>query len=177
MDLIIYPNQRIDQTLLLDGIKHYNERKHKAVNIRILKSNINMGRYEEDPDILTLFMEIRQDKFYCKAYSMEDGKIDKTTTQTVQASWETIQVCYTLEKEDGDNYRVENDSLLFNLLNYALQERGKAMRGNRQGFKNISYYEIINALNNLNFKAIIDERNGQQYIVPSHLEEITIINE
>lgn len=173
MDLIIYPNPRIDQTLLLDGIKHYNKRTNKAVNIRILKSDINTGNGEED--ILTLFMEIRQDKFYCKAYSMKNGEIDKRKTQSVQASWETITFCYTLEKEPDDNYRVENDSTLFNLLNYALQERGNVMRGNKQGFK-ISSYEIINALNNLNFKAEIEEINGQQCIAPLYSEGIPIIN-
>lgn len=177
MDLIIYPNPRIDQTLLLDGIQRYNNKTNKPVNIRILKSTINTSTYEEDQDILKLFMEIRQDKFYCKAYAMENGKMDKSKTRTVQASWETILFCYTLKKEYDGNYRVENDTLLFNLLNYALQEQGKIMRGNRQGFKNISYYEIIDALKNLNFKAIVKETNGQQYIVPSYWEEITILNE
>lgn len=177
MDLIIYENPRIDQTLFFDGIQQYNKKRKKTVNIRILESQITSDMYEEDPDILRLFMEIRQDKFYCKAYNMENGELDKAQTQTVAASWETILVCYTLKKQDGDKYRVENDDPLFYLLNYALQEKGKVMRGNRQGFKNISYYDIISSLKNLNFKAITKEMNGQQYIIPYHLEEITTIIE
>ena len=50
------------------------------------------------------------------------------------------------------------------------------MRGNKQGFKNMSYSEIINALNNLNFKAVIEEINGQQCIAPLYSEGIPIIN-
>ena len=177
MDLIIYPNPRIDQELLFDGIRKFNLKTNKPVNMRILESRINSNRFNEDQDVLHLYMEIRQAQFYCKAYKMGDGEIDKTKTVNVKASWETIQCHYPLEKQQGDNYRVECNDVLFNLLNYALQQRGKLIRGNRQGFKNLSYYEIISALNNLNFKAVVKETNGQQYIVPSELEEITIIND
>lgn len=175
MELIIYPNPRIDKALLLESIKMYSKKTNKGVNMRILESIIKTHDLNEDIDVLQIFLEIRQYQFYCKAYDMQDGKVDKNKTVNVKASWETIPIYYTLEKQGNDNYRVERDNELFYLLNYALQQRGKVMPGNNQGFKNLSYNEIINPLNNLNFKATAKNMHGNDILMPV-IEEDAPIN-
>ena len=174
VELLIYPNPRIDQTLLFDGVKRYNTTKHKPVNMRILESRIKTSIVDDDKDILELFLEIRHNQFYCKAYGMEAGKVDKSQTVRVKASWETVPVYYELVKDGRDNYRVESDDKLYYLLNYALQQRGLVMRGNKQGFKSVSYLQIINSLNNLNFGALIKEMYGQTVLMPTEWEEIPV---
>ena len=176
MELIIHPNPRIDKELLLDSIKIYSKKTNKGVNMRILESAIKTRNFNEDIDILQLFLEIRQYKFYCKAYAMQDGQLDKNKTVTVKASWETIPICYTLNKQNNDNYRVERDNELFYLLNYAFQQRGTVMPGNNQGFKDLSYYEIVNTLKNLNFKATAKNMHGNDILMPIIEEEEIPIN-
>lgn len=166
MELIIHPNPRIDKTLLLEGIKRFNEKTNNGINMRILDSEIKSHDLNEDMDILQLFLEIRQHQFYCKAYNMQDGELDKTKTVTVKASWETIPICYTLDMQGNNNYRVERDNELFYLLNYAMQQHNKVMPGNNQGFKNLHYNEIVNTLNNLNFKAIAKNMHGNDVLIP-----------
>lgn len=179
MELIIYPNPRIDQTLLLDSIKRYNDKCNKPVNLRILDAEIKDDAedyYKNSWEYLKLYLEIRQAKFYCKAYQMEDGVLDKTKTVSVPASWETITFYYPLycKNLSHGNYWIENNDALFYLLNYALQQRGKLLEGNRQGLKNVGYNVIINALKDLTFKAVVKELDGQDVILPVELEEIPI---
>ena len=99
VDLIIYPNPRIDQTLFMESVKRYNSRTDKPINLRVLKSEIITDPDDEDKDVLQLFLEIRNGTFKCKAYRMEDGILDKNKTVWVKASFETIEMFYPLEKE------------------------------------------------------------------------------
>lgn len=180
MDLIIYPNPRIDKPLLLASIRQYNEKCHKTVNMRILNTELtDNGKdyYLDGKEYLKIYLEVRQANFYCRAYAMTNGEIDKTKTRSVPASWETIPICYKLDSDKQGQYRVESNDELFYLLNYALQKRGKIMEGNRQGFKNMSYNEISNPLNHLNFKAMVKEIDGQNMLMPIEMEEIPILKE
>ena len=68
--------------------------------------------------------------------------------------------------QGNNNYRVERDNELFYLLNYAMQQHNKVMPGNNQGFKNLNYNEIVNTLNNLNFKAIAKNMHGNDVLIP-----------
>ena len=177
VDLIIYPNPRIDQQLLFESIKRYNGRTDKPINMRILSSEIITDPNDEDQDILKLFLEIRNNIFKCKAYRMEDGILDKNKTGWVKASFETVQICYTLKKEWNNKYRVERNNPLFNLLNYGLQQRNRVTPGNNQGFKDLTYSEITNALDNLNFGAMVKQWYGQNTLMAMDMdkwEEISV---
>jgi len=177
VDLIIYPNPRIDQTLFLESIKRYNSRTDKPINLRVLKSEIITDPDDEDQDIITLYVEIRNGTFKCKAYKMKDGILDKTKTVWVNAFFETVEMNYTLEKDNGQNYRVERNHPLFNLLNYGLQQRNRVTPGNNQGFKGLTYTEITSALDNMNFGAIAKQRYGQTVLLAMDVdkwEEISV---
>lgn len=177
VDLIIYPNPRIDQKLLLESIKRYNNRTDKPVNMRILSSEIITDPKDKDKDILQLFLEIRNSIFKCKAYRMEDGKVNKNKTVWVKASFETVEMCYTLKKGNNNKYRVERNDALFLLLNYALQQCNRVTPGNNQGFKGLTYNEITNTLDNLNFGAMVKEWYGQTTLFAMDMdkwEEISI---
>ena len=170
IELILHPNERIDGALLLPSIKQYNDATNKPVNVRILDAS--MSFLENDfYDYLNLYFEIRQSKFVCQAYAMEDGEIDKTKTMPVNASWETIPVQYTVYKESNKFY-VENDQPIFKLLNYALQERKNIQRGNKQGFKSIDPMRLEKIFKGLTFGAVVKEINGQDVLIPIETEEI-----
>lgn len=177
VDLIIYPNQRIDKTLFMESIKRHNSRTDKPINLRVLKSEIVTDQNDEDKDILQLFLEIRNGTFKCKAYKMEDGILDKNKTVWVNAFFETVQMGYTLVKDGHDKYRVERNDPLFNLLNYGLQQRNRVTPGNNQGFKDLTYTEITGALDNLNFGAVVKQRYGQTVLLAMDMdkwEEISV---
>lgn len=177
VDLIIYPNPRIDQKLLMESVKRYNSRTDKPINMRILSSEIITDPDDEDQDILQLFLEIRNGVFKCKAYRMEDGVLDKNKTVWVKASFETVQMGYTLENDGNNKYRVERNDPLFNLLNYGLQQHNRVTPGNNQGFKDLTYTEITSALNNLNFGAVVKQWYGQNILFAMDVdkwEEISV---
>lgn len=176
VDLIINPNPRIDQKLLFESVKSYNEKTSKPINMRILNSTITTNPNDEDEDILELFLEIRNGIFKCKAYGMEDGILNKNKIQLVKASFETVQINYTLNKEKCDKYRVECNDPLFLLLNYGLQERNRIMPGNNQGFKDLKHNEITNTLNHLNFGVVIREWYGQNVLMAVDMDKWEEIN-
>lgn len=171
IELILHPNERIDGTLLLSSIKEYNDRTSKPVNVRILDANLSFLN-NDFYDYLNLYFEIRQSKFVCQAYAMEDGKIDKTKITKVNASWETIPVQYKICKEIGTKFYVENDQPIFRLLNYALQENKRIQRGNKQGFKGIEPMRLEKIFKGLTFGAVVKEINGQDILLPLEMEDI-----
>ena len=177
VDLIIYPNPRIDQKLLLESIKRYNNRTDKPVNMRILSSEIITDKNNEDKDILQLFLEIRNSRFKCKTYRMKESTLNKNKTVWVKASFETVKVNYSLKKSNGNKYRVERNDTLFLLLNYALQQHDRVTPGNNQGFKNLTSTEITNTLDNLNFGAMVKQWYGQNTLFAMDMdkwEEISV---
>ena len=161
IDYIIYPNRRIDQDLLLDGIFWHNVNHNVPILLRIVDATIREIPLNNSYE-LKMYFGIRTAKFKCKAYHYNNGLIDKTKTEVVNASGETILAKYLIKGTNDHRLRVEVYDPAFNLINYALQQYGAIARGNRHGLKNINATILETSLKNLDFKAIVKEdANGQ----------------
>ena len=174
VELIIHPNPRIDKGLLFDSIKEFNEKTGKAILLRVLKSEIQP--HDEETDSITIYIEVLHNNFICNAYYMVNGEIDKTKTQRVKASWETIECCYLLKKDNNDKYIIERNDPIFRLANYGLQEHKRMIKGNNQGFI-VSEIELKNALNGLTFGGAMKQFYGVEMLMPigKHADELHII--
>ena len=173
VSLIIRANPRIDRKLFLDAVQFYNDKLEKPVNIRIIGVDIDDVELKHGTCYyVRLSIEIRQANFKCKAYYMRDGVLDKTKTEIVNASWETVQMRIKLNKHANNNingaelYKFETDHMLFDLINYALIKREYVQKGNKQGIENVRAEDIKNALLNLDVKVVIKEIHGQKMIMP-----------
>ena len=173
VSLIIRPNRRIDSELLLEGIKKYNDKEDKPVNIRIIGVKVDNVELKNGPCYyIELYLEIRQANFTCKAYHMQDGTMDMTKTETVKASWETVKMRVKLNKHgthsiNGENiYKFETNHILFDLVNYAFIKGKYVPKGNRQGLQYIRREDLKNALLNLDVKVTVKEEYGQTKLMP-----------
>ena len=61
---------------------------------------------------------------------------------------------------EPDQYNISNKTNLFSIFNYALIKKGTVKPGNLQGFKNVTYEEISQALTGLVFwgKVVLVEK-------------------
>lgn len=166
VDLILYPNKRIDKELFFESIQYSCKVIKKEVNLRILHVDIDETMEDQKTAWINLLMEIRHYNFKCKAYGMNNGEVDKTRTEVVPATNEVINVPYMVGFEQN-KFRIETDNDLYPLLNYGLQKAKKVVPGNVQGLKNVSYGDLVNGLQNLLFKAIaVEKEDGHINIVP-----------
>lgn len=164
--LIVRPNKRIDKDLLLQSIKWCNDHVKKPVILRILEVGQDNANYFDD-NIISIAVEIRQYNFKCRAYKCDNGKLDKSQWEVVNATNEVVLLNYPVEYSSIEQMTIEKWHPLWPLLNYGLEQRQKVPTGNRQGFKNIKINDISNALNNLEFKAcVFEDDKGQLYIKP-----------
>ena len=173
VSLIIRPNPRIDGKLFLDAVNYCNYRHNKPVHLRIIGIDIDKVELKNGMcHYMRLFFEIRHANFECKAYYMRDGVLDKTKTEKVNASWETVKMRvklnqYATHKINGEPlYKFETDHMLFDLINYAFIKLEYVQEGNKQGIKNVRAEDIKNALLNLDVKIKIEKKYGQTKIMP-----------
>lgn len=172
IDYIIYPNQRIDQDLLFNSIHWYNVKRNLPILIRIIDVNIReIGLIQAFE--LVLYFEVRTANFKCKAYGYKDGKVDKTKTEIVNATGETVKVKYLINGGNLLNLKVERYDPTFSLINYALQKHGVVMPGNAQGLQKISATTLETALKNLDFKAVTEENENGQLILEARPKDHT----
>ena len=163
MDLIKEPNPAFNKQLFLQSLYDHNE----AVNFKILKlGNIFKSKMNGKPNFF-VEMEILSDFPDCKVMDLdlignpkknEDGskKVIK-----INAKEEIIGLPYELKPaRNPDLYNISNKTNLFSLLNYAFISNGTVRPGNQQGFNNVSYEEISQALTGLVFwgKVVLVEK-------------------
>ena len=172
IDYIIYPNQRIDQELLFDSINWYNVHRNLPILLRVVDVNIREKRLTNNYELILNFT-IGTSNFKCKAYHYEDGKVDKTKTEIVNATHETVTAHYFITGINSYKLKVESDEPAFNLINYALQQHGVVVPGNMHGLKNINTTTLETALKNLDFKAVTEENAKGQWILEARPKDHT----
>lgn len=106
-------------------------------------------------------MEILTDFPDCETYELDlMGKQLVTEEGTkniikINAKGEIIGFPYQLvPSTEPENYTVSNKTNLFSLLNHAFITKGIVAEGNQQGFNNVTFDEIKEALLDLEFKGI-----------------------
>lgn len=170
-NLIVRPNKRIDKDLLLKSIKYSNDYLKKPVLLRILEVGESSNMF--DDHIIYINVEIRQHVFKCKAYKCDNGKLDKSKLETVNASNEVVTLLYNVEWSAINNMTIEKYHDLWPLLNYAFEKKNMVQRGNHQGFKDIKISALKNALNNLEFKACTGANDDGTLILEPYIKEFT----
>jgi len=170
-NLIVRPNKRIDKDLLLKGIKYSNDYLKKPVLLRILEVGESSNIF--DDHIIYINVEIRQHVFKCKAYKCDNGKLDKSKLETVNASNEVVTLTYNVEWSAIEHMTIEKYHDLWPLLNYAFEQNNMVQRGNHQGFKDIKISTLKNALNNLEFKACTGANDDGTLFLEPYIKEFT----
>lgn len=156
MDLIKKPNPAFSKQLFLQSLHEYD----KPVQFSIIKlGNIFKSKMNGKPNFF-VEMEILSDFPYCKIYELdligEPMKDDDGTKKVlkVNAKDEIIGLPYELKPaREPELYNISNKTNLFSLLNHAFISKGIVKEGNQQGFNNVSYDEIREALTGLTFWA------------------------
>lgn len=155
MDLIKEPNPAFNKQLFLQSMYNYN----KPVQFMILKTgNVFKSKMNGKPNFF-VELEILSDLPDCKIYDLDligypkrDDNGNKLVTK-INAKDEIIGLPYELKPaNEPELYNISNKTNLFSLLNYAFITKGIVRPGNQQGFNNVSYDEIREALTGLEFK-------------------------
>ena len=154
MDLIKEPNPAFTKQLFLQSLYDYN----KAVYFKVLKlGNIFKSKMNGKPNFF-VEMEILSDFPDCKILDLDLIGNPKTNEDgskkviKINAKEEIIGLPYELKPaRNPDLYNISNKTNLFSLLNYAFICKGIVKAGNQQGFNNVSYDEISQALTGLDF--------------------------
>ena len=174
IDYIIRPNPRIDQELLFESIHWYNVQQNKPIFLRIVDVNTKETVFKQTYELI-LYFEIRTSNFKCKAYDYHNGKADKTKTIIINATNETVKAKYLIKGHDW-KFKIEKYEPIFNLVNYALQQRNAVFPGNRQGLNNIDPLLLESALRGLDFKAVIYKDDKGQLILEARPKDDTKVN-
>ena len=163
MDLIKEPNPAFNKQLFLQSLYEYD----KPVQLKILSTgNVFKSKMNGKPNFF-IEMEILTDFPDCKVMDLdligepkknEDGskKVIK-----INAKDEIIGIPYELKPaKEPELYNISNKTNLFSILNYAFITKGIVKAGNQQGFNNVSYDEIREALTGLVFcsKVVLVEK-------------------
>ena len=154
MDLIKEPNPAFSKQLFLQSLYKLD----KPVQFKILRTgNIYKSKMNGKPNFM-VEMEILTDFPDCKVYELDligypkkDDNGNKVVT-TINAKDEIIGIPYELKpsREPG-LYNISNKTNLFSILNYAFINKGIVKPGNLQGFNNVTYEEISQALTGIDF--------------------------
>lgn len=180
MDLIKEPNPAFNKTLFLRSLHDYDQ----AVQFKVLKTgNVFKSRMNGKPNFF-VELEILSDFPDCEIYELnllgdpvtnEDGT--KSTILIINAKNQIIGFPYELKPaREPDLYNISNKTNLFSILNYAFICNGKVQPGNQQGFNNVTYEEIQEALTGLEFKGMavyVEKTSYKPYykLVPTIEEE------
>lgn len=163
MDLIKEPNPAFNKQLFLQSLYELN----KPVKLSILKTgNIFKSKMNGKPNFF-VEMEILTDFPNCKVldldligYPKRDDNGNRIVTK-INAKNEIIGLPYELKpSKEQDHYNISNKTNLFSILNYAFINKGIVKPGNLQGFNNVTYEEISQALTGLVFcgKVVLVEK-------------------
>lgn len=162
MDLIKEPNPSFDKQLFLKSLHEHDE----PVEFKVLKlGNIYKSRQNGKPNFY-VEMEILTD-FDCKimeldlvGYPQEDDDGNKIT-KTVNVINQVVGLPFELKpaRERG-KYIISNKTNLFPIVNYAFIDKGIVPEGNQQGFNNVTFDELREALTGLFFwgKVVLVEK-------------------
>lgn len=156
MDLIKEPNPAFNKQLFLQSLHEYDN----PVQFSIIKlGNIFKSKMNGKPNFF-VEMEILSDFPDCKIYELDligNPQTDENGAKKVlkvNAKNEIIGLPYELKPaREPELYNISNKTNLFSLLNYAFITKGIVKEGNQQGFNNVSYDEITEALTGLTFWA------------------------
>lgn len=156
MDLIKTPNPSFDKKLFLQSLA----KQDQPVEFKITGvGNIFKSKMNGNPHFF-IEMEILTDFPDCKTYELDlTGKhlINADGTKNIvniNAKGEIMGFPYQLvPSEEPEKYTISNKTNLFNLVNYAFITKGIVSEGNQQGFNNVTFDEIKEALLGLEFKA------------------------
>lgn len=157
MDLIKTPNPAFDKTLFLRSLAKYN----KPVDFKITGvGNIFKSKMNGKPNFF-VEMEILSDFPDCKVYELDligEPKKNEDGTKSIikiNAKDNIIGFPYQLvPSREPELYTISNKTNLFSLLNYAFINKGIVEPSNQDGFNNVSFDEITEALLGLEFKGI-----------------------
>lgn len=154
MDLIKEPNPAFSKQLFLQSLYELD----KPVQFNILKTGkVFKSKMNGKPNFF-IEMEILTDFPDCKVYELDligypkkDDNGNKIVTK-INAKDEIIGLPYELKPSNKpDLYNVSNKTNLFSILNYAFIKKSIVKPGNLQGFNNVTYEEISQALTGLVF--------------------------
>ena len=154
MDLIKEPNPAFNKQLFLQSLYEYD----KPVQFSIFKTgNVFKSKMNGKPNFF-IEMEILTDFPDCKVYELNligEPKINDDGTKSIikiNAKDEIIGLPYELKpSREPELYNISNKTNLFSILNYAFINKGIVRAGNQQGFNNVSYDEIQEALTGIVF--------------------------
>ena len=168
MDLIKEPNPAFDKQLFLQSL----HKTDNPVHFKVLKlGNIFKSKQNGKPNFF-VEMEILSN-FDCKimeldliGYPQKDDDGNKIV-KTVNVVNQVIGFSVWIEKaREPDKYNISNKTNLHPIVNYGFICNGKAPEGNLQGFKNVTFDEIMEALTGLEFWATslyIEKTNYKPY--------------
>lgn len=155
MDLIKEPNPSFDKQLFLQSL-HKND---EPVQFKVLKlGNIFKSKMNGKPNFF-VEMEILSN-FNCKVMELDlignpqkddDGN---KITKTVNVKNQVIGLPYQLvPAREPDKYNISNKTNLFPIVNYGFICKEIVPEGNQQGFNNVTFDELKEALTGLEFWA------------------------
>ena len=156
MELIKEPNPAFNKQLFLQSLYELD----KPVQLEVLKTGkVYKSKMNGKPNFF-VEMEILTDFPDCKVYDLDligypkrDDNGNKIVTK-INAKDEIVGIPYELKKSNQPElYNVSNKTNLFSILNYAFISKGIVKAGNLQGFNNVSYEEISQALTGIVFWA------------------------
>jgi len=163
MDLIKEPNPAFNKQLFLQSLHDLD----KPVQFKVLKTgNIFKSKMNGKPNFF-VELEILTDFPDCKIYELDlignPKKNDNGQKSIIKinAKDEIIGLPYELKPaREPELYNISNKTNLFSILNYAFISKGIVKAGNLQGFNNVSYDEIQEALTGLVFwgKVVLVEK-------------------
>ena len=154
MDLIKEPNPAFDKQLFLQSLYELD----KPVKLGIIKTGkVYKSKMNGKPNFF-IEMEILSDFPDCKVYELDligypkkDENGNKIVTK-INAKDEIIGLPYELKpSREPELYNISNKTNLFSILNYACITKDIVKPGNLQGFKNVTYDEISQALTGVVF--------------------------
>ena len=155
MDLIKEPNPAFDKQLFLQSLYKHDE----PVQFRVLKlGNIFKSKMNGKPNF---FVELEiLSNFDCKimeldliGYPQKDDDGNKIT-KTVNVKNQVIGLPYQLvPAKEPDKNNISNKTNLYPIVNFAFITKEIVPAGNQQGFTNVTFDELREALTGLEFKA------------------------
>ena len=149
MDLIKEPNPAFDKQLFLQSLYKNDE----AVQFKVLKlGNIFKSKMNGKPNFF-VEMEILSN-FDCKimeldliGYPAKDDDGNKITKTVIGLPYQLVPA------REPDKYNISNKTNLFPIVNYAFINKEIVPAGNQQGFTNVTFDELREALTGLEFMA------------------------
>lgn len=155
MDLIKEPNPAFNKQLFLQSLNEQDD----PVQFKVLKlGNIYKSKMNGKPNFF-VEMEILSN-FNCKIMELdligypakdENGnriiKTENVINQVIGLPYELVPA------REPDKYNISNKTNLFPIVNYAFICKEIVPEGNQQGFKNVTFDELKEALTGLEFKA------------------------